>query len=220
VQIPVNDRGGLGSVKAEVFGPGYTAGVNSEPLAANPHDPGTDEHRRWTRGHIQGAGDLHRASGTYGTRAGQHDYRPLHDPAAEILGDDEDLALRATPALEDPTSILDDPPLRFPGEEPEVEVVTVSGLPIARILRVGISVDLEPFRQAAAIGASMQEAVDNLNRVMASSVADIQDLAASLAVDVERSAAVARRRHGRNAVCPKHGPTVGGTCRICARSHR
>jgi hypothetical protein len=204
---------------------GYEAGQAGCPLADNPHDLGTSEHRQWTRGHIDGASDRHRELGTYATRAGLHDYEPVHDPVAEILEMDEDLALRGPPTPPDPTAILDEPPLRFDGEPQRVAVLGHGHLPSflnPRGVGIFLHVDIELFcRAAAASAVSMQEAIDSMNQLMASAVSEVEALRVALAEDTDdRSGSLARKRHGRNAVCPKHGPTRGGTCLTCARGHR
>lgn len=113
---------------------GYRAGYEGRPLSDNPHDIGTDEHAEWTHQHIQGSKVRHAIAGTYG------------------ISDEERDRLRATAKKhDDPTAILDEPPLVFPGEEP-VEIqrttfvpvkpsrVTLGGVDLSRYF---VSVDLK-----------------------------------------------------------------------------
>ncbi len=107
-------------------------------------------------------------------------------------------------ARPDPTDILG------PADQPAVSLTIV--------------VDTEAL---AAAFKALGQAIDSIFSPIAKAVGD---LAAAMTADgsalaelfealqaLDRPAALNRTRHGSGAVCPRHGPTVGGLCRPCSR---
>lgn len=124
----------LFSIHPESWWAGHAAGHDNLPLSSNPYDLGTDDHAAWTRGHCSGSADRLEGEGKYGLSEEARDElrrttaQPV-DPVADILGLDPE-PLHPVPHngyvghldRPDPTDILNDPPLVFPGEEPPVKL--------------------------------------------------------------------------------------------------
>lgn len=87
---------------------------------------------------------------------------------------------------------------------------------------INITVNTSAIKAAMEDAArSFEEAVERVNRVFTSTgteLADLADLADLLGISTEPTeASLEQRRHGRAALCPRHGQTKGGTCMKCAR---
>ena len=162
------------------------------------HKPGTPEHAEWMRAQARSEAGVRRSAGR--THA---DTMAMRDQAARDFGEPgrivgaEGTALAATAA----------------------HVSTAVG-DLAVELFEYLKAALEDFKQAV-LSVDLSSLGEPNRRSIYGHHANfsIIDEAFHYPSDAEVQAvrAVQRKRHGRAASCPKHGPTKGGLCRRCNR---
>jgi hypothetical protein len=125
-----------------------------------------------------------------------------------LLSFDAASAVRARIAA-DPTSILD---------VDQVDELVAAGSQLATEFAPQRPVTVEFVISWADLHAALQAALDQAIAaieavVTAVVVGPIADVIATL----DDTPALNRKRHGRAAICPRHGPTTGGLCKRCVR---
>lgn len=211
------------------------------PFAADDHGY---EARVWRKSALYREWDQRQADGTFGAftddemehaRDTLSDGQPIHDPVAEILGlDEEDRSnpWLATGPVTDPWMLPD--AVHLGGIISVVPVVPIRPAPLlVRDLMPSVSVSSKPISYftpvqqaavdqvcrdvAAALTTTLQEVADGLHRAMVG--ADVSPLLQGIPSEpAEKVGRLNRIRHGRGAVCPRHGETRGGTCMKCLRT--
>jgi hypothetical protein len=161
--------------------------VADSPYASNDRSP---KAQAWRRQAVSREARRRLAAGTYGA-----------------FSDDEMAHARAALGLD-------------PRHDPVAEILGLE--PATPMTEPAYSQLMLSPQQTQAIQQAFRGLAEAISVVMVDFTKAVQSAASSLAEFMEKAspatdpAALARRRHGRAALCPKHGPTHGGTCLRCS----